>query len=305
MLKHFSSIYSLSFFFNFFSACCSNNQLWFDDFSSETLDLTKWVYETGDSWYNGEIQNYTSNNTYINNGKLVIEARKLEINPHEQNFIENQDSKKLGSKQAKNIIFTSSRIRSNQSWLFGKFEARIKLPKGQGFFPAFWLWPDDYDPQNYAEIDIMEAVGNYSKRIFSECWFFGDENKITTKNQSLKDNLTFYNFSQFDLSEDYDEGFHTYGAIWKKNEVHFFVDDKCFFSCSKTFGWNLNERNMHIILNFAIGGVWAGNPKESTKFPAKMEIDWVKVSQDISFGIIVNFLGWIIIMWILISILIY
>lgn len=303
MLKNSLCIFSLSFFF-FLFVSGSYNQIWSDDFSSEVFNLTKWSYETGDSWYNGEIQIYTSNNTYILNNKLVLEARKEERNASEQKLIENQETEHLESIQSKRTIYTSSRIRSKESWLFGKFDARIKLPKGHGFFPAFWLWPDDYDPHHYAEIDIMEAVGNYTKRIFSECWFFGDENHSTTFNQSSQSNLSF-GFSQFDLSQNYDEDFHIYSAVWEKDEVNFFVDYKHFLNCKKTFGWNLNERKMHIILNFAIGGVWAGNPTESTIFPAKMEIDWVKVSQYINFGTIVNFLEILAIALILINILIY
>jgi beta-glucanase (GH16 family) len=226
--------------------------VWSDEFDGTSLNTNYWSYDVGDSWYNNELQAYTANNVYVQNGMLRIEGRK-------ENY---------GSKS-----YTSGRIKTQnkKSWLFGKFEARMKFPTGKGFWPAFWLWPDSYTSSAYREIDIMEAVGNYPKTVYSTCWYAGGESN--PKSMS----------GEYNLPQNYDLDFHVYGAEWSPGNIDFFVDGNKFYSCSKskTSGtWNLDGTKLHVILNLAIGGDWPGSPSSSTIFPSSMYVDYVRVYQD-------------------------
>ena len=125
---------------------CVYKLVWSDEFNGNTLDTSVWNYDTGDQWYNNELQGYTPSNVYVQNGNLRIEAKR-----------ETYMSKS----------YTSGRINSmhKKFFTYGRFEARMKFPTGTGFWPAFWLWPESWIESSYREIDIMEAVG-HEKKLF-------------------------------------------------------------------------------------------------------------------------------------------
>ena len=121
---------------------------WSDEFDGAALDMKKWTIETGaDGWGNHELQDYTNGeNIAIESGKLVIEARKEPSN---------------------GATYTSSRIMTHGKFAqrYGRIEARIKLPYGQGMWPAFWMLGENIDTVGYptcGEIDIMEMAGGIS-----------------------------------------------------------------------------------------------------------------------------------------------
>ena len=128
---------------SFFIISHSYDLVWSDEFDGSVLDPASWSMEVTDKVNNNELEAYTDKNYYISNGYLNIIGKR-------ENW---------GSKQ-----YTSARINTQgkRDFLYGKFEARMKMPVGKGLWPAFWLmptWQGQYWPKT-GEIDIMETVGN-------------------------------------------------------------------------------------------------------------------------------------------------
>lgn len=231
--------------------------VWSDEFNDGKLNDDNWTILTGfgsnnDGWGNHELQNYTPDNISFRKGKLVITARKV------------ADDKKRGD-------YTSSRIttKKKQQFLYGRVEARMKLPTGTGVWPAFWMlgaegrWPD------CGEIDIMEYVG-YQPSVHHSALHtrssFG--NTVNKKEIEIK-NL--------------EKEFHVYGISWDKDKIEFYIDDpnKPFYVYSpqeknaKTWPY---DKPHYILLNFAVGGDWGGRMGvDNSVFPQEFVIDWVRV----------------------------
>ena len=160
---------------------------------------------------------------------------------------------------------------------YGRFEARIKLPTGQGLWPAFWLLGDDSNGEVWpeiGEIDIMEYLGNEPTKVLGTVHgpqFSGAE--------SISKELVLEN-------DRFDTGFHIFGIEWSPNKINFYVDDKLYQSITpevvdeETDGegeWVFNDRPFYIILNVAVGGNLPGPPNEETMFPQSMYVDYVRV----------------------------
>ena len=218
------------------------------------IDQTiNWV--TGGGWGNNESQYYTNRfkNVRINNGKLVIES-------HKEAF--------RGSK------YTSSRIKTKNSWKYGKFEIRAKLPPGRGTWSALWALPTDWEYGNWplsGEIDIMEHVGY-------------DENVIVTSlhNAALSaGNIGGTDQHGYVRQLDACKNFNTYTLEWSKDEIKIFVNEKISLHYPKGnknwAKWPFDKR-FHLLFNIAIGGNWGGQEGiDDSIFPSKMEIDYVRV----------------------------
>lgn len=236
------------------SSQCDYQLIWEDDFSSNALDLNSWSYQTGaGGWGNNELQNYTTTNTNVQNGILQIIAE----NPSNNNY-------------------TSSRIRSKDlvDFRYGKMEASIKMPEGQGIWPAFWMMPtcDIYGTwPSSGEIDIMEFLGHQTNTSYATCHF---GNSPTDKGQSG---------SSYNLPVgDYTDGFHLFGIEWSENNIKWFIDGVLMHEVNDTdvapYQWPFDQE-FHFILNVAVGGNWPGNPDASTMFPQMMEVDYVRAYQ--------------------------
>ncbi len=232
--------------------------VWNDEFSNAAVDATKWEFEVnGQGGGNNELQYYTDrpDNTQIVDGKLQIIAR-------EEVF--------TGTDGTRN--YTSSRLRTAglAEWTYGRIEASIKIPEGQGMWPAFWMLPTDYAygiwPQS-GEIDIMENVG-FEPDIVHGTIHYGPlwpNNKSTGSSTSVPNSAS---------------AFHTYAIEWEENEIRWYVDDVLYSTrvpsdLSPDF-WPFDQ-DFHIILNVAVGGAWPGPPDNTTVFPQVMEVDYVRV----------------------------
>lgn len=237
--------------------------VWNDEFNYTGLpDSTLWTFEEGgDGWGNNELQYYTSKrleNAHVENGVLTIEARRENYNDR---------------------AYTSARLityPNNHSWKYGKIEARIKLPYGQGIWPAFWMLGDGiFEGNNWpscGEIDIMELVG-------------GGEGKDDVVHGSIHysdiNNTHVYNTGQYQLSNGiFNDVFHVFSIEWTQDKIKWFMDGNQYFSKSLA-GTDLTEfqKEFFILLNIAVGGNWPGNPDETTVFPQKMLVDYVRVYQ--------------------------
>ncbi len=230
--------------------------VWADEFTEPGKpSSTRWMYEEGfTGWGNNELQYYTKgDNVNIQDGILTIEARKED---------------KGGAN------YTSSRIitRGLGDFLYGRFEARMKLPTGRGTWPAFWMLPSDFSygawPKS-GEIDVMEHVG-YDPGVV-HITVHTEKNNFKTGTQA-SGKKTVPNF---------DTEFHLYRVDWTPYAVRGYVDgEKIFEYVNKNTGysaWPFNKR-FFLLLNLAIGGQWGGaQGVDNTIFPARMQVDYVRV----------------------------
>ena len=235
--------------------------VWSDEFEQSNIDLSKWSYDVGTGqwgWGNNEAQYYTnnSNNSYIENGKLIIKALNESY---------------AGSN------YTSSRLvtKNKGDWTYGKIVVRAKMPSGRGTWPAIWMLPTNnfYGGWPYSgEIDIMEAVGFDHGVIHgtAHCetynWFNGQP--------PPGGQITF---------DDFNSQFHDYIIEWDENSIKWFVDDIQYHSYSNinqgSATWPFDQ-DFHLILNIAIGGTWGGQQGiDNSIFPVQMEVEYVRVYQ--------------------------
>lgn len=234
--------------------------VWSDEFNGDSLDTDTWKFWEGTA-YNNELQYYTprSKNAHIKDGKLFLEA-------HRENYMDRE--------------FTSARISTDSThigWEQGRFEARLKMPEGKGFWPAFWLMPiNNLGWPRSGEIDIMEYRGNepYTTSGAIHFWREGCEGNSVECRKFLVEEFTQEN----KLSEE----FHTYALEWTDEELIWYLDDLEFqripFNEVKA-EYNPFTGPFYIILNLAVGGDFLPNPDEATKFPQAFIVDYVRVYQ--------------------------
>lgn len=234
--------------------------IWADEFDYDGLpDSTKWVFETKGNeygWGNNELQYYTpsQNNATVANGVLSIIARKESI--------EGRD-------------FSSARISTHNKFDFkyGKIEGRIKLPFGQGIWPAFWMLGANISTVGWpacGEIDVMEMVGGPNSDNKTHCtihWDNDGKHAQFGKSHSLATGI---------LADEY----HIFSVEWDEKEIRGFMDSIQYFKTDITSAHQSEfHNNFYIILNLAVGGNWPGSPDATTVFPQTMEVDYVRVYQ--------------------------
>ena len=234
-----------------------------DDFDTDgVLDNSIWGYDIGNGegtaagpgWGNNELEYYTdrTENVTVQNGLLIITAK-------EESF--------EGSN------YTSARISTKGKFeqAYGRFEARIRLPYGQGIWPAFWLLGTDCGPAvvwpQCGEIDIMEYRGQEPTTIHGSVHgngFSGAE--AVTKSYSLE-------------NDRFDTGFHVFGIEWAPEYINYYVDDVLYnqITPADVPGEWVFDHPFYIIINLAVGGDFVGAPNSETVFPQTMLIDYVRV----------------------------
>ncbi len=235
------------------------NLVWADEFDGTNLDLNKWSYQTGaGGWGNNELQYYTdsNNNAYVSSGSLKIEAKEESFN---------------------GANYTSARIRTigQGDWTYGKMEASIKLPEGQGIWPAFWMMPTESAYGGWptsGEIDIMEYLGHQTNSVYGTCHF---GNSPTDKSSSGN----WHNISPDSFA---DGEYHHFMIEWEPTQIRWYADGILYhtFNASDVGNYPFPfDQDFHFILNIAVGGNWPGNPDNTTVFPQMMEVDYVRVYQ--------------------------
>ena len=239
-----------------------------DEFDAPTIDLTKWRFDThrnAQGWYNQERQYYSANrpeNARIEDGRLIIEARAETLD-------------KVRYPDFGGQKFTSARLvgQGLHSWTYGFYEIRAKIPCGRGTWPAIWMLPEDPDvkwPEG-GEIDIMEHVGFEPGKVHQTI-------HTSAANFSNGTQLT----KSFDVPTACTQ-FHRYQLMWAPDFLVMGVDDapKFMIRREKTDRkyWPF-DKPMHLLLNIAVGGAWGGQRGiDSKAFPARMEVDYVRVYQ--------------------------
>jgi beta-glucanase (GH16 family) len=160
---------------------------------------------------------------------------------------------------------TSARLttKGRFSQTYGRFEARIKIPRGQGVWPAFWLLGENIDEVGFpecGEIDVMENVGSSPREVLSAL-------------HAPKLNPGHVEVLPGPVADD----FHVFAVDWTPQQIAFSVDGRVHFVQERTdVGWRF-DLPFHLILNIAVGGNWPGSPDASTEFPQQMVVDWVRV----------------------------
>ena len=230
--------------------------VWSDEFDGETINPENWTYDIGASgWGNNEWQNYTDReeNARIEDGMLVIEARAEEYKASD---------------------YTSARLKTQllQSWTYGRVEARMKLPTGQGIWPAFWMLGNDITSvgwPNCGEIDIMENIGdpNTVYGTLHGPGYAGSDGIGT---------------SYYSSEKSFADEFHIYAVEWQPGSISWYVDDVLYNTITDTDvpGDWVYDHDFFIILNLAVGGLWPGYPDETTVFPQQLLVDYVRVYRD-------------------------
>lgn len=241
--------------------------VWSDEFDYTGVpDPQKWTFDTSGNnwnWGNDEAQNYTTSkdgNAWVEDGKLVIEARK-------------EDYYWAGDGETKN--YTSARLitRYKGDWLYGKIEVRAKLPRGVGIWPAIWMMPTDdvYGgwPKS-GEIDIMEYVGFDKSNVHANVHHTSTNPDKRSEGQGATKSV----YSPYSV-------YHTYGLIWTEDKMEFQVNGNTYMTYKNEgkghITWPFDQR-FHLILNVAVGGTWGGQQGiDDTIFPQKMLVDYVRV----------------------------
>jgi beta-glucanase (GH16 family) len=232
---------------------------WSDEFNAAQIDLSNWRYDIGGSgWGNEESQYYTDGkNSFLQNGKLVIEARQEDFQ---------------GKK------YTSSRMitKGKREFMFGRVDIRAKLPKGQGIWPALWALGANIDQIGWPacdEIDIMELLGHDPGTSYGTI-HWGKKGAGVSQNTQGVYKLT--------NGKTFSDEFHVFSLDWEKDKLSILVDDKVIFSTTPaklgTENYIFNNPNF-FIFNIAVGGKWPGYPNATTVFPQRMEVDYIRVFQ--------------------------
>jgi len=237
---------------------------WSDEFNGvngAAPDPAKWVVERGgNGWGNDELQYYTarSQNVRQENGRLVIEAMR----------------ERFTGPDGVQRDYTSARLetRGRFSQRYGRFEARIQIPSGRGAWPAFSLLGDNFSTAGWpacGEIDIMENIGNEPSVIYGS---------LHAPRYSGAASLT----GAYKLpSGRFCDGFHIFAVEWEPRAVRFFVDGELYATRTPADvppgGRWVFDHPFFLVLNLAVGGNLPGSPADSTVFPLRMLVDYVRV----------------------------
>jgi beta-glucanase (GH16 family) len=234
--------------------------VWADEFTQadgSSPDPAKWVFDTGATgWGNRELQYYTSrlDNVRVEKGLLVLEAKRESYQGSE---------------------YTSGRLKTlgKASWTYGRVEARIKIPRTQGIWPAFWMLGANIDSARWptcGEIDIMENIGREPGVVHG-----------TLHGPGYSGGAGIGGPFSLPGGGAFADDFHVYAVEWTPDRIAWFVDDRQYFTVTPPTlpagaKW-VFDRPQFILLNVAVGGNWPGYPDATTVLPQRMLVDYVRV----------------------------
>lgn len=214
-----------------------------DEFNGTTVDKTKWLttlrWDMRNNAGNAEAQYYMDNAFTFQNGKIHLIARKKPAG---------------GFPYQSGVLCTYGKF----SQQYGYYEIRARMPKGKGMWPAFWLLPvrETWPP----EIDILEFLGHDLTTMYMTNHYFGPDGSYRHDTESY-------------TGPDFSAGFHTFGALWEKGKITYYVDGVQRYVVTT----NVPDEPMYVIANLAVGGHWPGYPDATTKFPQRYSIEWIRV----------------------------
>lgn len=228
---------------------------WADEFDGDAIDARKWSAEVaGHGYGNNEMQFYTARpeNLRVEGGNLVIEARKEAYQGRQ---------------------YTSARLKTAglMERQYGRFEARIKVPQGQGIWPAFWMLGADIGKAGWprsGEIDIMENIGREPGIVHG-----------TLHGPGYSGEHAFGAASALAAGQRYADNFHVFAVEWEPGEIRWYRDGHHYHTARPQLvnGEWAFEHPFFVLLNLAVGGYWPGYPDASNTFPQVMQVDYVRV----------------------------
>lgn len=231
-----------------------------EDFSGNGLDPRRWgrchwwVQGGGCTIAsNDELEWYLPKNVSVGDGRLRLEAREETVTPPD----------------GKTFLYTSGMVstgprryegRSRFAFTYGYVEARLRLPREQGLWPAFWLLPADSESR--PEVDIVETLGQTPDRArfhfhYRDAW---------GRRRSLGED-----WSSAGLA---DGGWHRFAVDWRPGSLTWIVDGRARW---RVTGPAVPDEPLYVVANLAVGGVYPGPPDETTELPAAVEVDWIRV----------------------------
>lgn len=243
--------------------------VWSDEFNGangSSPDASKWTYDSGvggNGWGNHELETYTNRttNAQIQGGNLVITAMKETYADPSDGVIRN---------------YTSARLKTQGlfSQAYGRFEARIRIPAGQGMWPAFWMLGNNITSVGWpkcGEIDIMENIGKEPGTVH------GSLHSSSTVAHTSDTTAPF----SLPAGQNFADDFHLYAVEWDPGTVRFYVDSNLYATFTQSQwpaggAWTF-DHPFFLILNLAVGGDWPGSPDNTTIFPQQMLVDYVRV----------------------------
>lgn len=215
-----------------------------DEFDGNVLNTQKWT--PADPWgheRNHELQAYVKDAFEVRDGVLRIQAEK-------------RNAFYSGKERAYTSGMMTTRGKFSQK--YGRFEIRCRVPKGKGMWPAFWLLPDA--PGWPPEIDVLEILGHEPDKVYTTQHFRNAQTRHGSHGGSW-------------VGPDFSAGFHDFALEWSPQAIVWFVDGVERFRSEK----DVPQGAMYMLVNLAVGGDWPGAPDAETRFPAALEVDYVRV----------------------------
>lgn len=229
--------------------------VWQDEFNGPDINREYWTHEIGGhGWGNAEAQFYTDapDNSFIDDGKLIIQVLEQ-------------------SMQGK--LFTSARLitKGKVEQQYGRVEARIQIPTGQGIWPAFWMLGNDIDQVSWpqcGEIDIMENIGSEPSIVHG-----------TLHGPGYSGANGIGKPFGIGSTRRFTDEFHIFAVEWDPEEIRWYVDDVLYNTVTPNDvpGEWVYDHPFFLILNVAVGGYWPGYPDDTTTFPQQMAVDYVRI----------------------------
>jgi beta-glucanase (GH16 family) len=257
---------------NFTPNIASGTLVWSDEFTNTTgsnqqPDPTIWGYDTGNSGFgNQELENYCS--WGASSAPCSIASPNA--------YVGADNALHIVARQPSAGVYTSARLKSQGlfSFEYGRVEARMQLPESQGLWPAFWLLGNSIATVNWpacGELDVMEHIDASNPENEGYDWVQGSIHG-TGLNGGIQ-----YHPAGFSAT-----AWHTYGMIWTKGEIQYYVDSPSniyasFPASSQTGTWPFDSGPQFLLLNLAVGGDWPGSPDSTTVFPNSVLVDYVRI----------------------------
>ena len=245
--------------------------IWSDEFNGTTApsapNSQNWTYDTGPARWNKELE------TYCAYGSSTAPCDTKNPNA----YVGTDGYLHIVARNPSSGVYTSARLKSEglQSFQFGRIEARIKMPEGQGMWPAFWMLGNDITKVDWpacGEMDIMESIGSKPSTNYGSIHGTGFTGTAIGSAYTLPNNVKF------------GDAFHTFGILWSPKVLKYYVDSPTNVyatytpsSLPKGAVWPFDDGKFFFILNVAVGGDWPGSPDKTSVFPQEMLVDYVRV----------------------------
>ena len=248
------------------AAAADRTLVWQDEFNQAPgsgPDAAKWVYDLGkDKWGNRELETYTDSraNVFVATDPAATDGKVLV----------------LRAVKAADGSYTSGLLKTLGKFTarFGRFEARIKMPRGKGIWPAFWMLGENIAQVKWptcGEIDIIESLGDRPGIVYGTAHGPG-----YSGGHGIQGRVTL------PPGEALADGYHVYAVEWSPGKVEWSFDGRVYHTITPAqlplgTRWVYDDSPFFILLNLAVGGYWPGYPDATTQFPQEMRIDYVRV----------------------------